>query len=307
MRRAALLACAALALAGCGFGPGDEREGGAELRVTRDFGQERLAQASVDRIREDQTVMRLLQSEQEVETRYGGRFVQSIDGLAGGGPVGREDWFFFVNGIESSESAAEFEVSPGDVIQWDYRDWRGAMQIPAIVGAWPEPFVSGHKGERLPTRVECEEERGAACEEVKRRLGDAGALVSGSALGTNTSPRDALLRVVVGTWDGLRFIRAIQAIEDGPEASGVFARVREDRLELLDESGEPARVAPPGSGLVGMTGLEDQALVFFVTGLDEAGVKAAARALDERTLADAFAVAATPEGPVRLPVREEGE
>jgi Domain of unknown function (DUF4430) len=307
MRRTALIACAALALSGCGLGPGDERDGGAEVRVTRDFGHERLAQARVDPIREDQTVMRLLQSQRDVETRYGGRFVQSIDGLAGGGPVGREDWFFFVNGIESSEGAAEFEVSPGDVVQWDYRDWRGAMHIPAIVGAWPEPFVSGYKGERLPTRVECDDERGRACEEVKRRLDDAGALVSGSALGTNTGQRGTLVRVVVGTWDGLRFIRAIKLLEDGPEASGVFARFRDDRLELLDETGAVARTAPPGSGLVGMTGLEDQALVFFVTGVDEPGVEAAARTLDARTLGDAFAVAATPDGVVRLPVRGEGD
>ena len=32
-------------------------------------------------------------------TRYGGRFLQSIDGIYGS-LTGQRDWFFFVNGIE---------------------------------------------------------------------------------------------------------------------------------------------------------------------------------------------------------------
>ena len=70
---------------GCGLGAGEEQEGGAELRVTRDFGHEELGSARSTRVREDQTVMRLLRSEFDVETRFGGRFVQSIDGLEGRG------------------------------------------------------------------------------------------------------------------------------------------------------------------------------------------------------------------------------
>ena len=167
MRRCLALLSAVAALAGCGFGAGEEREGGATLRVTRDFGHELLATASEDRVREDQTVMRFLESQRDVETRYGGKFVQSIDGLAGSGPVGREDWFYFVNGIEANVGAADFELSPHDVVQWDHRDWRAAMHIPAIVGAFPEPFLHGYRGKRLPVRVECEDEESAACTRAK--------------------------------------------------------------------------------------------------------------------------------------------
>ena len=46
----------------------------------------------------------------------------------------------------------------------------------------------------------------------------------------------------------------------------------------------------------------------MVTGLDDVGVQAAAAALDARSLRNAFAVAATPDGPVKLPlVEEDGE
>ncbi len=92
--------------------------------VTRDFGHQQLGSASERTLREDQTVMRMLQSDFDVETRFGGGFVQSIDGLAGRGAGGQRDWFYFVNGVEADVGAADYELSPGDRVQWDYRDWR---------------------------------------------------------------------------------------------------------------------------------------------------------------------------------------
>ncbi len=61
-------------------------------------------------------------------TRFGGGFVQSIDGLAAGTNGGRRsDWFFYVNGIESPIGSAEYDPSGGDRIWWDYRDWSAAI------------------------------------------------------------------------------------------------------------------------------------------------------------------------------------
>ena len=89
---ALLVAVLAPAAAGCGFGEGAEQAGGgATLRVTRDFGHRELGEVKLDKVREGQTVMRMLRSEFDVTTRYGGRFVQSIDGLEGEGAGGQVD------------------------------------------------------------------------------------------------------------------------------------------------------------------------------------------------------------------------
>jgi hypothetical protein len=304
--QAALLVLA-LALPGCGLGPGEELEGGgAELRVTRDFGHERLVAAEQSELRESDTAMRLLQSQADVETDYGGGFVQSVAGIEGEGPGGSRDWFYFVNGLEADVGAADYALSPGDVVQWDYRYWGGAMRVPAIVGAFPEPFVHGSRGERRPTRVECGEDVRAACDEVVDRLGNAGVTASEAPLGAPASSE--VLRVVVATWPDAREVRALQPIETGPEASGVFARFTAggEELALLDERGEEAAVAASGSGLVAATESPEDHVVWVVTGTDPAGVEAAARALDEPVLEDSFAVAATSEGPVPLPVAGEG-
>jgi hypothetical protein len=302
-RVAALLAVTALALAGCGVGPGKKLPGGAQLEVTRDFGQSQLFATSVPTIRKDETVMRLLESRRKVTTSYGGKFVDSIDGLATRGSGGRSDWFYYVNGIEASVGAAEHTLSAGDVVQWDYRRWDATPHIPAIVGAYPEPFVRGTGGKRLPVRIECSSPSSPACMTVQQRLSDAGAVTSSGVIGGSAGPKT--LRVVVAPWATLRsFGGAVGAITRGPGASGVFARFSGDgtSLTLLDQFGKPAQVAPPGTGLIAATAAEGSQPVWLVTGLGEAAVERAAGALDARTLHNAFAVAVTPSARLALPV-----
>ena len=307
MRRvlAALACVAAVALpAGCGLGEGDEQPGGATLRVTRDFGRAELGSAGTETLRDGGTVMRFLRSEFDVETRFGGGFVQSIDGLAGEGSSGRRDWFFFVNGIESDVGAAEYELSPGDRVQWDLRHWGAAMRVPAIVGAYPEPFRSGIKGKRRPVRVECEEAAAEPCRVAKDSLERAGVPVSGSSLGAPGT--ETVTRLVVARWPEARIVRGAPALEDGPQASGVFARFGADgrSLELLDEDGKVARTIRPGDGtaLVAALRPRDDELIWLVTALDEEGLAAGVAALREKRLRDAFAVAVTGRTVEKLPL-----
>jgi Domain of unknown function (DUF4430) len=296
-----LLVCA-LAVAGCGLGPGSERKGGVEVRVTRDFGHRLLGSAKAGKLREGQTVMRFLRSRFRVGTRFGGGFVQSIDGLSGGGAGGHIDWFYFVNGVEATVGAGDYELSPGDVVQWDYRRWDAAMRVPAIVGAFPEPFRHGLRGKRFPVRVECADAGSEPCGEVKARLRRAGVATSGASLGAQGTRK--VIRVIVGSWRRLRLVRAAAALEGPPKESGVFARfaARGRTLELLDAEGHEARRAASGTGLVAALAPSEDQVVWVITGVDDAGVERAASSLDSHTLRDAFAVAATPGGDKPLPV-----
>lgn len=289
---------------GCGLGSGEDQSGdGASLRVTRDFGRELVASAEAESVREGDTVMRFLRANvDDVETAYGGRFVSSIGGLANASGGDPRDWFFWVNGVEAGVGAAEYDLSPGDVVQWDHRRWEGAMRVPAIVGAYPEPFLHGLEGKRLPVRVECAEPGGDACGTVKDRLDAAGVPATGASIGTSAGSE--VIRVVVAPWRRARELASLAVIEKGPGESGVFARFGGDggQLELLDESGDSVRTAPAGSGLVAAISFAEAKSVWVVTGVDDAGVLAAAEALDPDTLRDAFAVAVLPDGPVKLPL-----
>lgn len=133
--RPALVFVLAFAVAACG---GGREHGTATLWVTRDRGTQVLYTGTVPA---GLSAMQALERVRKVSTRYGGRFVQSIDGVDGS-LTKQRDWFYFVDGIEGDRSAAEVTLHPGDVEWWDYRTWAGgSMSVAVVVGAYPKPFA----------------------------------------------------------------------------------------------------------------------------------------------------------------------
>ena len=304
----ASLLLAALAPGGCGFGSGDAPAGGTQLTVSRNFGAEQLGSSERKSIPGGETAMRQLQRRFTVETRYGGGFVQEIEGVSGGRRSGRPvDWFYYVNGIEAQSGAAARRLSPGDRVWWDHHDWGAAMRIPAVVGSFPEPFKSGAQGKRIPVRIDCAEDAARECRAVRERLRTAGAKVGGSGtLGTRAGP--GVLRLLVGRWSEIRVDPTARRIEKGPKVSGVFARpdAAGRRFALLGPRGEQVRTLGAGAGLVAATRFLDQQPTWVVTGTDQVGVAAAAAALVETRLKDRFAVALENGRAVPLPLPSGG-
>jgi Domain of unknown function (DUF4430) len=285
-RLAAALAFCAAAVAGCGLGPGKD-EGDVELTVTRDYGGKVMLEKT-DSIRESDTVMRVLDRNVDLTTRFGGGFVQSIDGLSSMQSGGRSsDWFFYVNGIESPIGSAQYDPSGGDRIWWDYRDWTAAMRVPAVVGSWPEPFLHGFQGNRWRTWIAC---RAAAsvCGLVAQQLSAAGVSISNAST-------DAI-QVEIGTWQRIRGAPDVASLATDPASSGVFARfvgVQTPVLELLNEQGQPAGSIGKGGGLIAALRPGDGPPTWVVTGTDAKGVAAAANLVGP-ALRNHYAVATQP-------------
>lgn len=303
---AALAAALAAGAAGCGFGAGERTTSGAAVTVTRDFGSQEIGSVRVAKAAQDETVMRLLQRRFDVKTRYGGGFVQSIGGVAGGQRGGRPyDWFYFVNGILAEEGAAATTVSLGDRVWWDNHDWGVTMTTPAVVGSFPEPFTSGLGGKRYPTRLDCASagEIEPACDAVQRNLSQAGIVAARSGLGAATGRET--LRVVVGLWPQLRGLAAAELLERGPRRSGVYAVPAADgrTIAVLDPTGRPAERLGAGAGLVAATRNGEDAPTWIITGTDLAGLRQAAEGLTEDVLRNSFAVAFAPGG-ITVPAPE---
>ncbi|MGH2979938.1 MAG: DUF4430 domain-containing protein [Solirubrobacterales bacterium] len=306
---AALLVLAGLAVGACSVGAGDSDPEGATLTATRDFGRRVLLERRADTVRDGETVMRFLQRYAEVDTGYGGRFVNAIEDLRSGSREGvRRDWFYYVNGIEADTGAAEREVFGGDRVWWDHRDWSVAMRVPAVVGSFPEPFLHGSDGKRFPVRIDCAGDSGDRCEELSERLQRAGIEPSTAALGSPAG--DELLRLVVGRWEDVRSDSATSRIEDGPAESGVFARVRRGasgyEIDVLDSDGRVVEALGPGGGIVAATRSDEQQPTWTVSGVDDAGLERAVRLVGTGTLRNRYAVAAGPDGARPLPAPEGG-
>ncbi|MBD0317196.1 MAG: DUF4430 domain-containing protein [Thermoleophilia bacterium] len=169
----ALLVLSALAIvvAACGGGSsaGDSTRAGetATLWVTRDRGAEVVLEKAVPA---GSTALQALDREADVETRYGGRFVQAVDGIEGSLDA-RRDWFYFLNGIEPDLGGADVTVHAGDVIWWDFRSWADTMAQPVVVGAFPEPFLHGWDGKRRPADVRAPPELANEADALRRVLG----------------------------------------------------------------------------------------------------------------------------------------
>ena len=182
-REALALVLAVVALAGCG----GEDGGKATIWITRDRGAHVLLQKTVP---SGLTAMQALDRVADIDTRYGGRFVQAVNGVKGSLSAQR-DWFYFINGYEGDRSAAEYKLHDGDVEWWDLRSWRRQMRVPFVVGAFPEPFLHGYGGKTLPARVVyLQPDQSADAEKVAR-------LVGGRAIGTFPQRRNAQMNVLV--------------------------------------------------------------------------------------------------------------
>jgi hypothetical protein len=294
---AALLA---VALAGCGLGAGPAPSA-ITLTVTRDFGAQTVRSMSPPRVHGQETVMSLLMRNATVTTRYGGGFVQSVNGSSGTATGGQpRDWFYYVNGVLAPQGAAATNVHPGDHIWWDLHDWSQTDSVPAVVGSFPEPFLNGIGGKRLPVRVECAAISSPPCRTVSSRLRALGVPAALAAIGPGDEPET--LRVLVGPWHALRGDPAAHQIELGPRSSGVYARFAASgtNLALLSEQGAVARTLAAGAGLVAATRYGEEAPAWFITGTDSTGVELAAHSLDAATLARRFALVLAPGG-VALP------
>jgi hypothetical protein len=313
----ALLLGAALVAAGCGLGPG-EKVGSVDLTVTREFGAVKIAE-SWGEADESDTVMRFLEGEvDDLQTRYGGGYVKSIDGFAetsrGGHPY---DWFFYVNGVESPIGAAEVSLHGGERIWWDMHDWSVAAHVPAVVGSWPAPFTTGWEGHEPVVVVECKG-AGDACATVR------GALEAEGVKLASGSPKGAI-RVLVGPWAKLRSDPTAALVEDGPAESGVYAEFEAVKgaagagsaegaasgvtwqLVGLDENGKQGRSFGPDAGLVAATRHFEGPPVWLVTGGTVGAVRSAAASLDAEDLRDHYAVESEAGAVTPLPLRSGTE
>jgi Domain of unknown function (DUF4430) len=296
----ALVAIAA-ALGGCGLGAGPGTSNAA-LTVTRDFGSQAIGSYRQRQVPGAETVMQMLERHFRVSTRYGGGFVQAIDGDAG--TTALRDWFYYVNGIEAAKGAAVTPVHKGDRIWWDLHDWGAADSIPAVVGSFPEPFESGVAGKHLPTVLACADDVTSACNHVAAALRRAHIPFADQLLGGGSGSDS--LAIVVGPWARVNSLIAAELIAAGPRSSGVYARFvgrSGQALELLDPAGQVVRTLRSGAGLVAAT--EQPSLgqpTWLVTGTDVAGVDAAAGALTPARLRDHFALALDGHQGVPLPM-----
>jgi len=292
-----LLLLAAI-FSGCPAQPSAEGDEPAIVTVvvTGDFGRELILAEEIE-IGEGTDAMAALQTVAGVETKYGGGFVKAINGLESQ-EASQLDWFYYINGISLSLGAKDYFLSDGDVEQWDLRDWSYRQFVPAIIGAFPQPFLNGVRGEAKPTAVVYDEpfaeEAGALAAKLEE-WGVAEVTLNGAEALSEAIKEQSNLIIVGGAESGL-----ILELNELRQKLGFFACMEGGKITALDEKGNPAGEHGAGYGLIQATqnpwnpkGVgSGENVVFMVTGTDENGVRSAANALINNSDGLSYAYAA---------------
>ncbi|HHW70741.1 MAG TPA: DUF4430 domain-containing protein [Clostridiales bacterium] len=231
-----------------------------ELRITQNLGEEVIFNKIIS-IEEDSTVLDVLMDNVDVETAYGGGFVNSIEGLESGftekkeDEKKKEDWFYFVNGIMSDIGSGEYILKSGDVIWWDYHSWDDTVFTPAVCGCFPQPFVNGY-GNVVPR---CEILYGKNFKEEAKNLalylkGHGAEAITICEYNDDEFQRDDGIYIVLETSEKIADSRYWQEIMENHKKTGWFAKIDDAFITGYDISGENPRRYKDGAGAVLVSG-----------------------------------------------------
>lgn len=283
----------------------------ATVLVTRDFGKELILERDIE-IHSGDTALSVLQAAVDIETKYGGGFVSSINGISSeySGKSGKnEDWFFYINGISANVGAGDYTLSPGDVEHWDFHDWSYHQLIPAIIGDYPQPFRSGYFDKVSPTIVVYE---GLYIKEAEllaeKTIRDGVIEVSAERDDRLSDDLKQQSNLIIIAGPGNKLILELNKIY---KKLGLYAYMESDELILLDAAGNISGRYRNGCSIIQATqnpwntkGIgAGESVVWMITGTDENGMMSALDILINNTdsWANAFTIAVIEDRVIKVP------
>lgn len=306
-----LLMAMVLILGGCSSPP-DIATGEVNLLITRDFGEEVIFAEDI-KLDTQTSVMELLNQHLDIETEYGGGFVNGINGLTSGytNTIEKEksDWFYFINGIMTDVGATEYFPTSRDSIWWDYHSWGDIPFTPAVIGAFPQPFLNGYQGKNPGTLIlvgEGCEEWGASLRDYLKKAGVADIEVADYQEGL-AADREKIT-IVLALWEELSESSFWKGAQDHRDKTGLFAELDTDAFYSLNEKAERQNVYDEDVGAILSTGMGmgDSTPLWFLTGIDRKGLGAAVEVLirHEDRISRKFGVLVTESEVIDLPVQQ---
>jgi len=278
--------------------------------VTQNFGQELILDRTLD-TGEKSNAMDTLQRVAQVETAYGGGFVISINGIRSqysGLGSAQQDWFLYINGMESNTGALDYTLQPGDIEHWDFHNWSFHQSIPAIIDSFPGTFKYGYGGNTRPTIIAYADGFNEAADNLEQGLIASGVKVSSQNLDElSENAKESSNLLLLGTSDN----QLISELNREWQRLGFFADFENGNLVALSPDGHVETRYGAGVGLIEATQnpwnpngtSADQNAVWLVSGTDVNGVNAAADILLKHSeeLKYSFAVVVSGGKAINLP------
>lgn len=251
------------------------------LIVTSDFGHTKMFGKNVGLVK-DEVGMEVMFRNLDIQTAYGGGFVNSINGLQSkftfftGSERKKQDWFYWVNGVLAPIGIGEYRPQSDDEIWWDYHDWSMTMFIPAVIGSYPQPFKNGFWGKNPGTVIMYAKEFKDGAEKLKKSLISRGVKeVDISPYDSTALEKPSKYYILLGKWDDLsKESELLQKTNKKSKLVGVYAKFDEDKLHSLNFKGKIIKSYDKKAGAIyaNASGMGSTNPIWFVTGIDEEGV-----------------------------------
>ncbi|QXM05264.1 DUF4430 domain-containing protein [Crassaminicella indica] len=293
---------------GCGEKVNVE-DGKAHVIVSRDFGNERLSEKDVN-FSKDATVMEIMEENFDIETAYGGGFINGIDGLksefTGMKDKKKIDWFYYVNGILSEVGASDYYISPKDIVIWDYHDWDNNIYGSSIIGAYPLNFINGHDGNVYKTEIlytkDYKKEGNALLEYLKKQGVkdiESMSLEKGDLKNLDSNS------IVIGSWEDIKNIDYINEFYKNGSKCGMYFKVDQD-IKGLNNKGEVVKLYQKGALITSVVKeYGGAASMWLITGNDGECIKKAVKLLYEnpKKVKGKFSVLVTDDEVINIPIK----
>ncbi|MEZ2656753.1 DUF4430 domain-containing protein [Aneurinibacillus aneurinilyticus] len=256
-----------------------------QLFVTKDYGHKKMFGKRVGLVK-DEVGMEVLFRNLDIQTAYGGGFVNAINNLEShytfftGSERKKLDWFYWVNGILAPIGIAEYRPHPGDVIWWDYHDWSTTMFIPGVIGSYPQPFKNGFGGKNPGTAIMYADGYEQSAQQLKKSLQTKGVKkidVVPYEPGALQNPRKYY--ILIGAWEQLqKNSSTLEKMNTKNKLIGVYVKFADGKLHALDFNGKViTSYQQAGAIYTNAGGMGSIYPFWLITGTDQQGVQ---RALD---------------------------
>ncbi|WXR62244.1 DUF4430 domain-containing protein [Peptostreptococcaceae bacterium AGR-M142] len=134
----------------------EEKIGTVRLTVSKDFFNEIIFNEDVD-LKNDYSIMDILKEHTEVETSYGGSFVESINSYKSNfkddSKDKKRDWFYYVNGYMADISSTDYLPKENDHIVFDYHPWSDKSYNNSLISSFENTFKNGYMDEKIPNEI----------------------------------------------------------------------------------------------------------------------------------------------------------
>ena len=269
------------------------------ILITKDFGREILSEKTL-LVNEEDTVMDLMLDNFDIETAYGGGFVNAIGGLASGYTKlsdkqenrTKMDWFYYVNGIMAEVGSDQYYANDVNTISWDFHDWGGDMYVKTRINAWP------HRLKGKDVEISWSDDAKAEAAKVRTLVENSGGILIDRDLESIDMDNLDMDAIFIGSWEDASKNEFIRNAVENRDRAGIYTVFNDEGFSIYNNTGNKIGSYEAGAAIIAIQkAYGSEASILLIVGNNNNLVKEAVDIfMDGGDMKGKFALAVTEDG-----------